>query len=70
MSYSQSSGSPGHPVPLYGVTIHRCIAGGDLQKMKELCAEAEKQLAEHGDVRAALEVLKAEIAKAEAKSGG
>jgi hypothetical protein len=61
---------PGHGVvtPLYGVVIHKCIAGGELAKMKALCVEAEKQLAEHGDVRAALEVLKAEIAKAEARA--
>jgi len=52
--------------PLYAVPIHHCIAGGDLAKMKELAAEAEKHLAEHGDVSAALEVLKVEIAKAEA----
>jgi Cdc6-like AAA superfamily ATPase len=51
------------------VTIHHCIASGDLSKMRELRAEAEKQLAEHGDLRAALEVLKVEIAKAEAKGG-
>lgn len=56
----------GHPHPLYAVTIHHCIAGGELQKMKDLCIQAEKHLADHGDVRAALEVLKAEIAKAEA----
>lgn len=55
------------PVPLYGVAIHNCIASGDLAKMKELRTEAEKQLAEHGNISAALEVLKAEIAKAEAK---
>ena len=54
--------------PLYAVTIHHCIALGELQKMKALANEAEKQLAEHGDVRAALEVLKAEIAKAETKT--
>lgn len=58
-----------HPVPLYAVTIHHCIGEGDLNKMRQLCAEAEKHLAEHGDVGAALEVLKAEIAKAEAKGG-
>jgi len=55
-------------VPLYGVTIHRCIATGDLAKMKEMRTEAEKQLAEQGNISAALEVLKAEIAKAEAKT--
>jgi hypothetical protein len=67
MSQSQSSNQ--RFVPLYGVTIHKCIAGGDLQKMKDLCAEAEKQVATYGDVSAALEVLKSEIAKAEAKRG-
>jgi hypothetical protein len=56
-----------HPVPLYAVTIHHCIAGGDVAKMKQLAAEAEKHVADHGNVGAALEVLKAEIAKAEAK---
>jgi hypothetical protein len=55
-----------HVRPLYGVTIHHCIAGGDLAKMKELAVEAEKHLAEHGNVSAALEALKIEIAKAEA----
>jgi Domain of unknown function (DUF1843) len=49
-------------VPLYAATIHYCIAGGDLAKMKQLAAEAEQ----YGDVSAALEVLKTEIAKAEA----
>jgi Domain of unknown function (DUF1843) len=57
----------GHPVPLYGVTIHHCIAEGDLGKMKQVLADAEKYLTEYGDVGAAVEVLKAEIAKAEAK---
>jgi hypothetical protein len=55
------------PVPLYGGAIHNGIASGDLAKMKELRTEAEKQLAEHGNISAALEVLKAKIAKAEAK---
>jgi hypothetical protein len=54
-------------VPLYGVTIHHCIAGGDLAKMKELLREAERYLAQYGDVSAAVEVLKIEIARAEAK---
>lgn len=51
--------------PLYAATIHHCIDDGDLTKMKKLCAEAEKHLADHGDVRGALEKLKAEIAKIE-----
>ena len=54
-------------VPLYGVTIHRCIAGGNLDEMKKLVHEAEQHLREHGDVRAALEALKVEIAKLEHK---
>ena len=54
-------------IPLYGVTIHRCIAGGKLDEMKNLVKQAEQQLAEYGDVRAALEVLKLEIAKLEYK---
>lgn len=66
---SGAHGPPGGIRPLYAVTIHHCIAGGDLAKMREVCAEAEKHLSEHGDVSAALEVLKAEIAKLEAKGG-
>ena len=54
-------------VPLYGVTIHRCIARGDLDEMKKLVNEAEQHLRDHGDVRAALEALKVEIAKLEHK---
>jgi hypothetical protein len=61
--------SPTHPVPLYAVTIHHCIGEGDLPKMRQCCADAEKHLADYGDVSAALQVLKAEIAKLEAKGG-
>lgn len=50
---------------LYGPPIHDAIAKGDLSKMKQLAAEAEKQLQEAGDVRAALEYLKIEIARLE-----
>jgi hypothetical protein len=56
---------PVGPVPLYAATIHRCIAGGDLAKMKALAKEAETHLHEHGNVSAALEALKIEIAKLE-----
>ena len=52
---------------LYAVGMHRASAGGDLQEMKKLAQQAEEHLAEYGDVRSALEVLKSEIAKAEAK---
>lgn len=58
----------GHIVrPLYGVTIHHCIAGGDLAQMKALVNQAEAYLHDHGDVSAALEALKIEIAKLEKK---
>jgi hypothetical protein len=54
---------------LYAVTIHHCIGEGDLQKMRQCCSDAEQYLADHGDVSAALQELKAEIAKLEAKGG-
>ncbi len=50
---------------LYGPPIQEAIASGDLPKMKQLAAEAEKHLQEAGDVRSALEYLKIEIAKLE-----
>jgi hypothetical protein len=49
--------------------MYEAAASGDLQKMKEAAAEAEKHLAEHGNVAAALELLKLEIAKLEARKG-
>jgi hypothetical protein len=52
---------------LYAPPIHRCIARGDLGEMKTLAKEAEQFLEQHGDVSAALELLKTEIAKLEAK---
>ena len=55
--------------PLYGVVMYEAAASGDLQKMKEAAAEAEKHLADHGNVAAALELLKLEIAKLEARKG-
>ena len=56
-----------HSVEPYGPPIHQAIAKGDLAEMKKLAANAERWLAEHGDVRYALEALKVEIARAEAK---
>ncbi len=50
--------------PLYAATVHRCCAKGDLGEMKALLAEAE-QLQEHGNLSAALEILKCEIARLE-----
>jgi len=52
----------------YGVAIHQAIASGKLDQMKRMAKEAESYLAEHGDISSALEVLKAEIAKHEARS--
>jgi hypothetical protein len=56
-----------HAVPPYGPAIHQAIAGGNLARMKEVAASAESHLAQHGNVCAALEALKIEIAKLEAK---
>jgi hypothetical protein len=55
------------PVPPYGVAIQQAIAKGDLENMKQVAAAAEQHLQQTGDVRAALEALKIEIAKHEHK---
>jgi hypothetical protein len=61
-------GGGGSPIrPLYAVPIHRCIAKGDLGEMRSLVKEAEQYLAQAGDVAAALELLKLEITRHEAK---
>jgi hypothetical protein len=52
-------------IPLAGGAIQQAIVIGDLAKMKAVAAQAQQHLAEYGDVRAALEVLKIEIAKLE-----
>lgn len=51
------------PVPPYGNAIQQAIAKGDLAEMKKVASAAEKHLKEHGNVAAALELLKIEIAK-------
>lgn len=51
----------------YGVAIQEAVASGDLNKMKEVCNLAEEHLKNAGDVSAALQVLKVEIAKLEKK---
>jgi hypothetical protein len=56
-------------VPPYGTAIQEAIAKGDLDELRAVAKRAERYLAEHGNVPAALEVLKAEIAKAE-RGGG
>lgn len=56
-----------HPV-LYGVTIQQAIARGDLAHMKEVAKQAEHYLQQTGNLAAALQALKTEIAKAEKKA--
>jgi hypothetical protein len=57
-------------VVLYGIPIQDAIAKGDLSQMKRLAAEAEDHLKKAGDVSAALEYLKIEIARLEHRSKG
>ena len=47
----------------YGPPIQEAIAKGDLAHMKQVAAAVEQHLQQVGDVRAALEYLKIEIAK-------
>ena len=56
--------------PLYAVGVRDAIATGDLDKMREVAKQAEEHLSETGNVSAALELLKVEIAKAEQGGGG
>jgi uncharacterized protein DUF1843 len=67
LAQEQNPQGQSRPQPLYAVTIHHCIAGGDLQQMKNLVKEAEEHIKSHGNVAAALELLKGEIAKHEHK---
>ncbi len=55
-------------VPLYATSIHKTVASGDIRKMKALKKQAEKWLKEHGNVSGAVEILKQEIAKLEART--
>jgi hypothetical protein len=55
-------------VPPYGVAIHGAIASGDVRQMQQVAGEAEEWLRSAGDVRAALEVLRGEIAKLESRN--
>lgn len=50
---------------LYAAAMHEAIGKGDLEEMRSLAKQAEEHLAEHGNVPASLETLRAEIAKAE-----
>jgi len=49
----------------YGPAIQQAIARGNLKEMKSLISLTEKLLAQAGDLPAAYELLKIEIAKVE-----
>jgi hypothetical protein len=51
----------------YGVAIQEAVASGELARMKQAAKLAEAHVKEHGNVAAALEALKIEIAKLQAK---
>jgi hypothetical protein len=53
---------------MYAVAIQEAVASGDLQKMRAVARQAEEHLKQHGNVSAALEALKLEIAKHEKRS--
>jgi hypothetical protein len=57
-------------IVLYGPTILGAIARGELREMKQLAAQADRQLRRTGDLRASYEILKVEIAKLEATRRG
>jgi hypothetical protein len=53
-------------VPPYGMAVRSAVASGDVDKMREAYKQGEDYLQEYGNVSAALEALKIEIAKHEA----
>jgi Domain of unknown function (DUF1843) len=53
--------------PLYATAIQEALHAGELHRMKEVAKEAEQYLQQTGDLSAALQALKIEIAKAERK---
>ena len=60
MAYSDTGDTS---VAIYGVNIHQAIASGDKAQMQAIAEQAQTYLGETGNLSAALEVLKAEIAK-------
>ena len=50
---------------LTSMAIHEAAASGDLERMKTMVQQTEEWLRETGDISAALETLKLEIAKLE-----
>jgi Domain of unknown function (DUF1843) len=57
----------GGPQPPYGEAIQQAVASGDLVRMRRIAKEAEEFVAKWGNIPAALEALKIEIAKLEKK---
>jgi Domain of unknown function (DUF1843) len=53
----------------YGPSIQQAVAKGDVEEMRAVAGQVEEHLAETGNVAAALEALRVEIAKAERRSG-
>ena len=54
----------------YGLAIQQAVASGDLEEMRQAAKDAEEHVAQYGNVPAALEALRIEISKLEAKGGG
>lgn len=52
-------------IPLYATAIHNAIKSCDLDQLKAIAEEAESFLDKHGDVSAALEELRTQIAHLE-----
>jgi len=56
-------------VVLYSATIHQAIARGDVEEMRQLVTLAQDHVSEWGNMPVALELLKAELARAEQHGG-
>ena len=61
---ASKAAGPGSIRP-YGCAIHQAVMSGELAKMKAAASLAQDWLTNHGDVSAALQALKLEIAKRE-----
>jgi hypothetical protein len=61
---ADKAAGPGSIRP-YGVAIQQAVMSGELAKMKAAASVAQDWLTNHGDVSAALQALKIEIAKRE-----
>lgn len=58
------------PLPPYGEAIQQAVASGDVARMRQVAKDAEAFIAQWGNIPAALEALRLEIAKAEYKGRG